>query len=59
MVFIIFRKYDWKIEKSAENTESDDGFEVFSSKGNEFLMSVLESVGSRFSWSFSAVKFLG
>ena len=42
MVVIIFRKYDWKIEKSAENTDSDDGFEVSLSEGDELLMSVLE-----------------
>ena len=42
MAVIIFRKCDWNIERSAENTNSDDGFEVSLSEGDDVSMSVLE-----------------
>ena len=42
MAVIIFRNGDWNIEKSAENIDSDDVFEVSLSEGDEVSMSVLE-----------------
>jgi hypothetical protein len=58
MGVIIFRKYDWNIEKFADNTNSDDGFEVSLSEGDELSMSVLELLESSLSWLVFKVIFV-